>query len=75
VKKSAGDLAVKSKAEKLVLDWKQKQTTMASVRHTIETVLDSLPRVYTTELFQSKCDAVYQHVVESYGGQMSSAAR
>jgi type I restriction enzyme R subunit len=69
VKKVAKDLLEKLKAEKLVLDWKQKQTTRASVRYTIETVLDGLPRAYTTEMFETKCDAVYQHVFESYGGR------
>ena len=69
VKKVAKDLRAKLKEEKLVLDWKQKQTTRASVRYTIETVLDNLPRTYTTEMFQSKCDVVYQHVFESYGGR------
>ena len=30
------------KREKLVLDWKKRQTTRAAVRYTIETVLDEL---------------------------------
>lgn len=47
--------------EKLVLDWRRRQSTRASVRYTIETMLDHLPRTYTPELYQKKCDAVDQH--------------
>ena len=52
-----------------MLDWKKRQTTRAAVRFTVETVLDQLPRVYTSELYQRKCDVVYQHVFDSYSGQ------
>ena len=69
VKKVARELLQKLKAEKLVLDWKKKQATRAAVRYTIETVLDELPRTYSPELYQSKCDVVYQHVFDSYAGQ------
>ena len=55
-----------------MLDWKKRQTTRAAVRYTIETVLDELPRTYTPELYQKKCDVVYQHVFDSYSGQGSS---
>jgi type I restriction enzyme R subunit len=58
------------KKEKLVLDWRKQQTTRAMVRYTIETVLENeLPRVYDKPLYEQKCDAVYQHVYESYLGQ------
>lgn len=50
-------------------DWKKKQATQAAVRCTIETVLDELPRTYSPELYQTKCDVVYQHVFDSYAGQ------
>ena len=66
VKKVAKDLLESLKREKLVLDWKKFQTTRAAVRVTIETVLDQLPRVYSPELYEKKCDAVYQHVYDSY---------
>ena len=69
VKKVAKELLQKLKSEKLVLDWKKRQATRAAVRYTVETVLDELPRAYTPELFQNKCDAVYQHVFDSYSGQ------
>ena len=36
--------------------------------YTIETVLDELPRTYTPELYQTKCNVVYQHVFDSYSG-------
>jgi type I restriction enzyme R subunit len=69
VKKVAKELLQKLKNEKLVLDWKKRQATRAAVRYTIETVLDELPRTYTPELYQTKCNVVYQHVFDSYAGQ------
>jgi type I restriction enzyme R subunit len=69
VKKVAKELLQKLKSEKLVLDWKKKQATRAAVRYTVETVLDELPRTYTPDIYQKKCDAVYQHVFDSYAGQ------
>ena len=39
---------------------------------TVKTVLDELPRAYTPELYQQKCDTVYQHVYDSYAGEGSS---
>jgi type I restriction enzyme R subunit len=69
VKKVAKELLKKLKNEKLVLDWKKKQSTRAAVRYTVETVLDELPRTYTPEIYQKKCDAVYQHVFDAYAGQ------
>jgi len=39
------------------------------VRVAIETVLDEgLPRTYTPEIYEQKCEAIYQHVYESYYG-------
>jgi type I restriction enzyme R subunit len=72
VKKVAKDLLAKLKSEKLVLDWKKRQTTRAAVRYTIETMLDQLPRTYSPELYQKKCDVVYQHVFDAYSGQGNS---
>ncbi|MDR3714151.1 MAG: DUF3387 domain-containing protein, partial [Puia sp.] len=69
VKKVAKELLQKLKSEKLVLDWKKRQATRAAVRYTIETVLDELPRTYTPEVYQTKCNVVYQHVFDSYSGQ------
>jgi type I restriction enzyme R subunit len=72
VKKVAKDLLQTLKREKLVLDWKKRQATRAAVRYTIETVLDQLPRRYTPELYQQKCNVVYQHIFDSYSGLGSS---
>lgn len=74
VKKVARELLAKLKAELLVLDWKKKQTTRAGVRYAIEITLDQLPRAYAPELYEQKCDAVYQHVFEMYGGMGRAGA-
>jgi len=72
VKKIARELLESLKREKLVLDWRKRQTTRAAVRYTVETVLDHLPRIYTPQVYEQKCERVYQHVFESYGGQGKS---
>ncbi len=36
---------------------------------TVKDILDQLPRTYTPELYEQKCDAVYQHFYEAYAGQ------
>jgi type I restriction enzyme R subunit len=69
VKKVARELLETLKREKLGLDWKKGQTTRAAVRFTVETVLDHLPRTFTPELYEKKCERVYQHVFDSYSGQ------
>jgi len=68
VKKVARELLARLKQEKLVLDWRKRQQTRADVKLTIETMLDELPRVFTPDLWQRKCDNVYQHVFDSYAG-------
>ena len=56
-----------------MLDWKKQQTTRAAVRQAIDVVLDrTLPRAYSQELYDQKCDAIYQHVFEPYAGQGQS---
>lgn len=72
VKKVAKSLLEKLKQEKLVLDWRKQQATRAMVVVTIQEILDSLPRAYTKELYEQKCDAVYQHFYEAYSGQGKS---
>jgi type I restriction enzyme R subunit len=73
VKKAAKALLETLKNEKLVLDWRKQQTTRAMVRYAIETVLENeLPRAYSKELYEQKCDAVYQHVYEAYLDQGKS---
>ncbi len=73
IKKVCRDLLAKLKTEKLVLEWRTKRTTRAAVRVEIEKMLDSgLPEKYTTELFESKCGALFQHVLEKYPDQGAS---
>lgn len=72
VKQVAKELLVTLKAERLVLDWRKRQQTRALVQVAIEEVLDKLPSVYTKELYDQKCAAVYQHVYDSYLGEGKS---
>ena len=72
VKKVAKSLLAKLKKEKLVLDWRKQQTTRAMVLVTIKDVLNELPRAYTKDLYEQKCDTVYQHFYEAYVGQGKS---
>jgi len=59
--------------ELLVLGWRQKIQARARVRLEIENVLDDgLPRAYSKELYESKCDSLFEHVFESYQGEQRS---
>lgn len=69
VKKVAQQLLETLKREKLVLDWRKRQRTRAAVQVAVEEILDQLPPSYSTELYQQKCQEVYQHVYDSYFGQ------
>ena len=60
------------KREKLVLDWRKRQQSLAAVRITIDEILDELPECYTPQIYTQKCEAVYQHIYESYYGDGSS---
>ena len=61
------DMLAKLKTEKLVLDWRKRRTTRADVRVSIEKMLDDgLPEKYTSELFEQKCGALFQHMLEKY---------
>ncbi|MGJ8641453.1 MAG: type I restriction endonuclease [Opitutaceae bacterium] len=67
IKKVCRDLFAKLKTEKLVLNWRNKRTSRAGVRIEIEKMLDAgLPEVYTSDLFEQKCGALFQHVLEKY---------
>ena len=68
VKKVAKELLETLKQEKLVLDWRRRQQLKAAVKVTIEDILDRLPEIYSSEVYQLKCQEVYQHVYESYSG-------
>jgi type I restriction enzyme R subunit len=72
VKKVAQKLLETLKEEMLVLDWRKRQQSRAAVRVSIEDTLDLLPRIYTPDLYQNKCDVIYQHVYDSYFGQEQS---
>jgi len=66
VKKVARELLERLKSEKLVLDWRKRQQARADVKLTIETILEELPQGYDENVWQRKCDMVYQHVFDSY---------
>ncbi|HUZ75973.1 MAG TPA: type I restriction enzyme endonuclease domain-containing protein, partial [Chloroflexota bacterium] len=73
VKTAARELLASLKREKFVLDWRKRQQTRAGVILAIEQLLDrELPRRFTPELYKQKCDAVYQHVYDSYFGAGTS---
>lgn len=72
VKKVAHNLLETLKKEKLVLDWRKKESTRSAVQATIQDILDELPRVYSKDIYDQKCDSIYQHVFESYWGQDQS---
>lgn len=69
VKKVARDLLETLKRQKLVLDWRKRQQSRAAVKLAIEEILDRLPQNYSSDLYERKCQAVYQHVYDSYYGQ------
>ena len=73
VKAVAKEMLVTLKSKKLVLDWRKRQQTRAAVRLCIEEWLDKLPPVYTEPVYHAKCEAVYQHVYDMYGGGDSRA--
>ena len=70
MKKVARSLLETLKRERLVLDWRKKQQERARVLTTIKNMLDAdLPHIYTKELYERKCDEVYQHIYETYYGE------
>lgn len=73
IKKVCKDMLAKLKTELLVLAWRNKRTTRAKVRVEIEKMLDAgLPENYTADLFEQKCGAIFQHVLEKYPDQNQS---
>ncbi len=69
VKQVARELLAILKKEKLVLDWRKRQQSKASVEVAIKDQLDKLPQSYSAELYEQKCQEVYQHIYEKYSGQ------
>lgn len=69
MKQMAQQLLHTLKHEKLVLDWRKHQQTQASVQKTIDVFLDeNLPDKYDKAMYKQKCQAIYQHIYESYFG-------
>jgi type I restriction enzyme R subunit len=66
VKTVGEELLTILKREKLVIDWRKEQRSRAAVRLAVEETLDRLPEKYTRVIYKQKCDAVYQHVFDSY---------
>ncbi|MEP0873198.1 type I restriction endonuclease subunit R [Trichocoleus desertorum AS-A10] len=66
VKQVAKQLLETLKQEKLVLDWRKRQQSRAAVRLAIEEGLDQLPETYSAEVYEQKCEQVYQHVYDAY---------
>ena len=51
----------------LVLNWQQKVAARAMLKMVIKAALDiALPRAYTPELYQQKCEAVVAHIKKAY---------
>ncbi|MEH2118153.1 type I restriction enzyme endonuclease domain-containing protein [Nostoc sp.] len=71
LKQVARELLETLKKEKLVLDWKKRQQTRASIEVAIKDSLDRLPQSYSAELYEQKCQEFYQHIYENYSGQRS----
>lgn len=66
VKQSARELVERIKGL-LVLNWQQKSSARAKLKLQIEEALDiGLPRAYTPELYQQKCEAVFAHIEKAY---------
>lgn len=72
VKKIARELLLTLTREKLVIDWRKRQQTRAAVRVAIEQEFDRLPDKFTTDLWNQKCESIYQHIYESYRGEGAS---
>jgi type I restriction enzyme R subunit len=67
VKKVARRLLDRVRAA-LVLDWRQRAQARAQVRLAIEDTLDEgLPRVFTPEIYHTKCEVLFEHVFEKFG--------
>ena len=57
--------------DKLVIDWRKRQQSRAAVKLSIGECIDHLPERYVTE-YEAACQAIYQHVYDSYFGEGSS---
>ena len=66
--KVAKELLKRLKAERLVLDWREKEQARSAVRQSIAVELDKLPDAYTKDIYDQKCELTYQFVFEHYPG-------
>lgn len=67
VRQTAKELIDVLNRERLVYDWKKKQSTRAKVKLEIEQICDkNLPSIYDVDLFQKKCDNLYEHFYDNY---------
>lgn len=64
VKQIVRELLTILKREKLVIDWRKRQQTRASVETTIKDILDRLPESYSAEIYKQKCNQVYQYIYD-----------
>ena len=72
VKAISKDLLETLQRERLVLDWRQRQQSRAAVKVTVAEILDELPERYTQEIYDWKCEVVYQHIYDCYYGNGNS---
>ena len=72
VKAISKELLETLKRERLVLDWRNRQQSRAAVKVTITAILDELPERYTQEIYDQKCEVVYQHIYDCYYGAGNS---
>ena len=72
VKAISKDLLETLQRERLVLDWRQRQQSRAAVKVTVAEILDELPEHYTQEIYDQKCEVVYQHIYDCYYGNGNS---
>lgn len=69
VKKVARELLGRLK-QLLVLNWRQKSAARSTLKLAIEDTLDDgLPDAYSSEIYNQKCSALFEHVYESYPEQ------
>ncbi len=68
IKKLSKDLLKKLIPKKVVLEWKKKRQSLASVHITIQDELEKLPESYTPEDRKEKELVVFQHVYDHYSG-------
>ncbi|EYR65023.1 DEAD/DEAH box helicase [Actinotalea ferrariae CF5-4] len=72
--KASAKILLEHLHRKLVQDWRRKVDVMSDVNSTIRSVLDAgLPDPYTVDIFQTKVQLVYDHVLSAYGDNGESA--